>query len=229
MRKLAVGAAVALISLLVAGAALAAFTQVANITLTAKKAGQSTGIRSDVHSSDPAALGHKPKAAKSLAITFPSGTKFNLGSVGRCTLSDSKLSNALSPAFCPASSKIGSGSAVANAAPLAAVVKARVTAYVAGSKQIVMVVDKASIPGAPVIVIRATVSGAKLTIPVAVKPLAGISVVLTSLKLSVPAHGSGKGALMTAGKCTAHKFVIKTHFSYADGSKADLTSSSKCS
>ena len=67
------------------------FNQVSKITLTAKKAGQSSGIKADVHSTDPAAPGQKPKAAQRLVITFPAGTKFNFGRVKPCTLSHKQL------------------------------------------------------------------------------------------------------------------------------------------
>jgi len=59
--------------------------------------------------------------------------------------------------------------------------------------------------------------------------VAGFQVVLVSLKLNVPSRGSGKTALITAGKCTAHSFTVKSHFVYTDGSQADLQSSSPCS
>jgi len=45
----------------------------------------------------------------------------------------------------------------------------------------------------------------------------------------VPARGNGRTALITAGHCTAHNFVIKSHFVYDDGSTMDLQSSSVCS
>jgi hypothetical protein len=56
----------------------------------------------------------------------------------------------------------------------------------------------------------------------------GVTVVLVALKLNVPALGSGGSALITAGKCQAHEFVVKSHFLYADHSTLDLQSSSRC-
>jgi len=78
-------------------------------------------------------------------------------------------------------------------------------------------------------IIHATVSGSKLTIPVPTPVVSTIKVVLVALKLNVPAKGSGTNALMTAGKCSAHKFVVKSHFVYVDGSTFNTTSSSACS
>jgi hypothetical protein len=78
-------------------------------------------------------------------------------------------------------------------------------------------------------IIHATAAGPKLTIPVPTPVVSTIKVVLVSLKLNVPAKGSGTKALITAGKCTAHKFPVKTHFVYVDGSTFDATSSSACS
>lgn len=117
MRRFVTVAVVALLALMLAEVALAAFTQASNITLTAHKAGKTTRIKADVSSSDPSVT--QPKAAKVLVVTFPSNTKFNLGTplVPACTLSDAKLA---AGAACPSKSLIGSGSAVANAYPLRA-------------------------------------------------------------------------------------------------------------
>ena len=230
-----VACAVTALALAGASVALAAFTQVANLTLTAHRAGQSTGIRSDVHSSDPTALGQKPKSARSLTIAFPANTGFNLSGslVKTCTLSDKQLAAQFGPS-CPRNTQIGTGSAVANASPLASTVNAAVKAYVGGPNNIILVV-KPTLPGAPTIIIRARAAGSTLMIPVPQLVLGkapgfpGVKVVLVSLKLSVPAIGSGRGALISAGKCTAHRFVVTTHFVYVDHTTLNLQSSSPCS
>jgi hypothetical protein len=54
-------------------------------------------------------------------------------------------------------------------------------------------------------------------------------IALADFTLNVPARGSGKTPLITAGKCTGHSFIIKSHFVYNDGSTADRQSSSPCS
>jgi hypothetical protein len=225
MRKFVAVAAVALLSLTLAGAALAAFTQTSNITLTAHKAGKPTGIKANVSSTDPGAT--QPKAAKLLVVTFPSKTKFNLGTplVTACKLSDAKLA---SGAACPSKSLIGSGSAVANAYPLASSVPANVKAYAAGPGKMVMVATAHVLGATMRTIIHATASGSKLTIPVPTPVVSTIKVVLVSLTLNVPAKGSGKNALITAGKCSAHKFAVKSHFVYVDGSTFNTTSSSAC-
>ncbi len=227
--KSAIPVTIAILVLATAGAALAAFTQVSQVTLTAHKAGQSTGITSSIHSSDPTAPGAKPKSATRLLLTFPTGTTFNLATslIKPCTYTDRQLATAFGPS-CAANSKIGSGSAIANAAPLASKVNASVAAFVRSAGEMVLVV-KPALPGAPTIVIDATVSGSKLTIPIPNIKLAGISVVLVALKLNVPALGSGRQALITAGRCSSHAFVVTSHFVYTDGSTLMLSSSSACS
>jgi hypothetical protein len=195
MRKLMAITAAAVLSLVLAGVALADFSQSSNIVLTAAHAGKSTGIKADIHSTT--SPGEAPKAAKLLVITFPAGTKFALSNAKPCKLSDSQLTAGMS---CPSASRIGTGSATASAFPLP-----------------------------QTLVIRATTSGPKLTIPVPSPTVAGSRVVLVSLKLNVPARGSGKTALVTAGKCSAHSFVVKSHFVYTDGTQVDLQSSSPCS
>ena len=236
MRKWLLAAAVAVLALALASGAGANFTQTSDVTLTGHHAGRSTGITSDVNASDRTAPGQKPKAARQLTITFPAGTQFSLKTslVTTCTLTDKQLTTAFGPS-CPRQSQIGTGTAEANASPLAQAVTARVRAYVAASHEILVVIKPTSLPGAPTIVIRATVSGATLTILFPRLILGkgagfpGVTVVLVGLKLNVPAVGSGKSALITAGRCTAHAFVVTSQFVYADHSVLDLRSSSRCS
>jgi hypothetical protein len=163
-----------------------------------------------------------------LVVTFPSGTKFNLGTplVAACKLSDAQLA---SGAACPSKSLVGTGSAVSNAYPLLTSVPATVKAYVASSNAMVMVATANVLGTTTRIIIPASVSGSKLTIPVPTPVVSTIKVVLVSLKLNVPAKGTGKTALITAGKCSASKFVVKSHFAYVDGSTFNTTSSSACS
>lgn len=229
MRKWPIIAAVTVLALALAGVAMAQFSQTSNITLTAHKGGKSSGIVANIQSSDPTAPGGKPKAATHLVITFPAGTKFNFGTklIKPCTLSTKQLETLGGPS-CKKSSKIGTGSAVANASPtLLTPVNASVTSYVRNKSTVVLqVVTHPEI--APPIVILETVSGSKLSIPVPTSS-SGISLVLTSLKLNIPALGSGKTALVTSGKCVSHQFSVKSNFLYADGSRLALTSSSACS
>ena len=226
MRKLVILAVVAVASLALAGAALAAFAQMSDITLTAHKSGNTTGIKANVSSSDPSVP--QPKAAKLLVVTFPAKTKFDLGTplATACKVSDAQLAAGTA---CPAKSLIGTGSAVANAYPLATSVPANVKAYVSGSKSMVMVATANVLGTTMRTIIHASVSGSKLTIPVPTPVVSTIKVVLVALKLNVPAKGSGATALVTAGKCSAHKFVVKSHFVYQDGSTFNTTTSSACS
>jgi hypothetical protein len=229
MRRWSIAAAVGVLALALASAALAQFSQTSKVTLTAHKAGQSTGIKADIYSSDPTAPGGKPKGATEVLISLPVNTRFNLATklIKPCTLTTKRLESPGGPT-CPRSSQIGTGSAVANASPLTGLSKINgsVTAYVRNSSTIILVVST-TIATPEVIV--ATVSGARLTISVPVEREAGISIVLTLLKLNVPALGSGGDALITAGKCVAHSFTAKSHFVYTDHSTLDLNSSSPCS
>lgn len=223
MRKWITIAATAVLSLALAGVALADFSQSSNIAMTGTHPGKSTGIKADIYSTTSS--GEAPKAAKLLVITFPAGTKFALSHVAPCKLSDAQLTAGRS---CPTASRIGTGSATASAFPLPQPILAGVKAYAAGPHKMVLVV-KATSPIPQTLIIRETTSGPKLTIPVPTPTVAGFQVVLVSLKLNVPARGGGKTALITAGKCTAHSFIVKSHFVYTDGSTTDLQSSSPCS
>jgi hypothetical protein len=234
MRRLPIAIAAVLAAIWLAAVALAAFQQTATVTLTTHIAGRSTGIVASVGSSDPTAPGAKPTATTRVAISFPHGTAFNLRTslVAACRLTDKQLTTPFGPA-CPAKSQIGSGMAQANASPLQQVVTARVTAYIHSADQILLDLTP-SLPGATPIIIHVIISGSTLTMTVPQVVLgkahgfAGITAVLVSLKLQIPALGHGHDALIRAGRCTAHHFLITSRFVYADRSRLTLRRASTC-
>lgn len=221
MRKWPIAAAVAaLLALVPASVALAAFVQHATVTLTATRAGQSSGIKADIYShSDP---GKAPRAAKQVTETFPAGTRFDLAVKRSCTISDSQVAAGKS---CPASSRIGTGTAAAKAYPLPQTFGGSVGAYVAGKTKMLLI---ANVKGQKPLAIHVTVRGSRLIIAVPSPVVLGFKVVLTGLKLNVPRFANGKHALITAGKCTQGKFTVSSHFAYADGGKLGLASTSSC-
>ncbi len=246
--KWTTGIAVVVTVLALATAAAAKFSQGATIALTTRQAGQSTGLASTIRAADPAAPGYKPKSLKTLAIAFPAGTSFNLATplVGSCTLTDKQLMTPFGPT-CPSNSQIATGTAAFNMSPVGPpfTTTGTATAYVAGSSQILIEIVPKLPPGHAPIIIHGTVTGSTLTlnvpqtwlghdwvlIPGALKKtwFPGVKMVLTSLKLSAPALGSGSNALIIAGRCTSHKFVVKEHFVYSDHSSLNLVSRSACS
>jgi hypothetical protein len=234
MRRLPIAFAAVLAALWLTAVALAAFHQTAAITLTTHTTGRSTGIVAALHSSDPTAPGAKPKSTTRVAITFPRGTTFNLRTslVAACRLTDKQLTTPFGPA-CPAKSQIGSGTAQADASPLQQAVTAGVKAYVHSADQILLDLTP-SLPGATPIIIHATVSGSTLTMAVPqvvlgkARGFAGITAVLVSLKLRIPPLGHGRHALIRAGRCTAHQFVITSRFVYTDRSRLTVRRASRC-
>ena len=230
MRRALVLLGVALAALATGGLALAAFTQTAATRLTAVRAGQSTGIVADVHASDPAALGGKPRSVRQLTITFPVGTRFDLDTplVSDCRVSLRRLAAEFGPS-CPGRSRIGRGTAVANIAPFTpATVTETVSVYVRGSRRAILIV-KPKLPGAPTEIMNVAAAGRRLTVDVP-RLIWGklIDVVLVSLKLDVPRLGTGSSALITAGRCTDGRFAIAQRFRYADRGVVDVASFSAC-
>jgi hypothetical protein len=57
---------------------------------------------------------------------------------------------------------------------------------------------------------------------------AGITAVLVSLTLRIPRLGRGHDALILAGQCAAHQFVVTSRFVYADRSRLNLRRASSC-
>ncbi len=232
MRRWPIAAAVAGLALALAGVALATFQQHSAITLTATGAQQSTGINALVYSTTNPP-GQAPWTAKQLKVTFPAATKFNLGSVNACRLSDSQLSAGQS---CPSSSRIGSGSA--SAVPVShgkatGTVTGTVGVYVSGANKLILVVKSKAGSVTKTVVIHGTAvsNTLSMTVPPVKVTIAGstFDVVLTKLQLTVSKHGTGKSALITAGKCTKNQFPVKAHFVYTNGKTKDVNSSSFCS
>lgn len=112
-------------------------------------------------------------------------------------------------------------------------VTARVKAYVHNADQILLDLTP-SLPGATPIIIHATISESTLTMAVPQVLLgkahgfAGITAVLVSLTLRIPPLGHGRDALILAGRCTAHRFVVTSRFAYTDRSRLMLRDASPC-
>jgi hypothetical protein len=228
--KIAAPITTALAMLAVAAVALASsqFKQTSNVTLTATKAGQSTGFKAAIQSSDPGEPGGKPQALKTLTLTLPSATKFNFKSkaLTLCTAGDTEIKGT-GGAVCPAKSKIGSGTAEANGYPAIPQIPENATAY-AGKGNIIFLLAPKGPAGAP-LVLHGVVSANKVTTEVPPISFGGVSIVITGLNLTVNKVGSGKTAFITAGKCTSGKFKVKSNFLYSTGATETLSSSSKCS
>lgn len=227
MRRWPIAAAVAGLALALAGVALATFHQKGSVTLTAFKEGAPTGIKANLYSGDSS--GGAPWATKTVQITFPTGTKFALGHYKACTLSDSQIQSGRS---CPSASKIGTGSDTAttiiNGKP-AGSFNGTVAAYVAGPGKMIEVVKTKVGAKTATVVIHTITNKNVLSISVPQLKFGAYPIVLTSLKLDVPKKGTGRSALITAGKCTKNQFLVKTHFVYTNGKTKDLKSSSFCS
>jgi hypothetical protein len=220
-------ALVAMTTLSVGGVAYASsqFTQTANITLTASKAGKPTGVKASIQSADPGAV--QPQGLKTLTIALPASTKFNFKSsaIAQCKASDIEI-KATGGSACPAKSKLGSGTAVANGAPVIPAIPENATAY-AGANQVIFLLTPAGSSG-QVLVLHGKVAANKITTEVPVISAGGLNVVITALNLTINKIGRGSQAFITAGKCTKGKFVVKSGFVYQTGAKLSLTSSSNC-
>jgi hypothetical protein len=232
MRRFGIAALItaALAMLGVAAVALASsqFKQTSNVTLTATKAGKTTGFKAALQSSDSGEPGGKPQALKTLTITLPSATKFNFKSTALklCTANDTEIKGT-GGAVCPSKSKIGSGSAEANGAPVFPLIPENATAYAGNGNIIFLLAPKG--PAGSVLVLHGVVSGNKVTTAVPVISAGGITIVITGLNLTVNKIGSGKTAFIAAGKCSGGKFKVRSSFLYQTGASLTLSSSSKCS
>jgi hypothetical protein len=230
MRRLKLVAALLAAGMLSAGGiayASSQFTQTANVTLTATKAGKPTGFKASLLSADPGAV--QPQGLKTLTISLPTNTSFDFKStaIKQCKASEVEIKATLGSA-CPARSLIGSGTAVANGAPVIPVIPENAKAY-AANKQLIFLLTPATTGAGQVLVLYGKVSANKVTTSVPVINAGGLNVVITALNLTIKTIGSGSKAFITAGKCTNGKFVVKSNFLYQIGATLALTSSSRCS
>jgi hypothetical protein len=227
MRRWPIAAAVAGLALALAGVALAAFYQKGSITLTGFKEGASTGINANLYSGDSS--GAAPWVTRTVRVTFPARTSFNLGHFTACTLTDKQIQSGKS---CPSASRIGTGSDSATTninGRAAGSFNGTVAAYVRGAGKMIEVVKTKLGSTTAIVVIPTTTNRNVLSISVPPLKFGAYPIVLTSLKLVVPKRGSGAGALIRAGDCVRNQFLVKTHFVYSNGQTRDLKSSSFCS
>lgn len=232
MRRLQFTLAAFLVVLLgVAGVAVASsqFKQTSKITLTAKKEGDSTGFKVKIASEDPGAPNQQPQALKQLTVIFPKQTRFNFKSkvMKQCKATDTEI-KATGGSVCPSKSKIGTGTAVANGAPVLPMIPEDVTAFAASNKVIKLLLAPASTAG-QTLVIHVNIKENTLKANVPTIEAGGLKIVITQINLKVKTIGKDKTAFVTAGKCSSKKFVVKSKFLYETGQKLTLSSSSKCS
>lgn len=228
MRRLLIASTVLVAALAAAGTALAVYTQHASVAFTVHKAGKSTGLTSSLYSS--ASSTDQLKSAKTVIMTFPAKTRFNLGTpkVKRCRFTDAQLTSATAPASCPKSSRIGSGSGKVNFGPTetsATQFGVTVKAFVRNASTMILVVNALGSN----LVIHAVARQQKLTIGVPQINVGGVPVIVTALKLKVPALGTGRKALLTSGRCIDQRFLISTLLKYSDGTSKKIASTSRCS
>lgn len=229
MRRWSIAAALAGLALMLAAAALASFYQKGYVKLEATHSGQSAGISSNLYSGDPS--GKTPWSAKSVKVTFPSGTEFGLSHFKACTVSKSQLESGKS---CPSDTKIGTGSATATLdvnGKATGSFNGTVVSYVGGATKMILVVKtRVSTTSTKTVVIYATGSGNVLSISVPQLKQGSYPVVLTSLMLTVnPKLGTNKTPLIKAGQCKRNEFDVETHFVYRNGKTKDLSYNSLCS
>jgi hypothetical protein len=235
LRKLTAGVVAGLLTLAFAGTAVAAPIQSFKLAYSSQKPAASTGINTNISSTDPSQPNNKPAAATDVLLTFNAGTKFNTNVPGVCKASDQQVKNQGAGA-CSQKSQIGTGTATANAFPLIAnPVYENITAFNApGSIIFLLTPGTNPTTGQPdtsgqTLVLRGTLHGTTLDTPVNVPPVAGIPISLTSFVLNIGAVKKGKKAWATTpAKCTGGKWTTKAKFTYADGTNLSVSSTSPC-
>lgn len=210
------------------------FQQTYTSKYSSKKPGTSTGINSVLTGTDPGAPNAKPDPATKVVIAFQSGTKFNNKAVPQCNLSKDQV-EADPEGACPSNTKVGTGSASANAAPvLQTAVGERVTAFNKKGGIWFALSPTGSI--GQKLALEGKLSGSKLTTTVPVLPIIpgapvtpDNTVSLTEFILNIPKKGSGKKAFITSPtKCKGGKWTNKATFTYTSQPGVTVTSTTPC-
>jgi hypothetical protein len=234
------------LALAVAAVALASpqFQQTANIKLSTAKTNKSAGVNANLAATDP---GAQPpgniKPATKVTITLPGGTKTDTTAV-KTLCTDAQLNSFT----CPAASKIGGGTATANAVAangtvLASNVQNTVTAF-AMKSAVGFIIQGQTLQVTLPLKSQLTKSG-KLTTDLTKvpSPIPGGRVVLTSfnVKLNKKSRTVGKGKkkktktlVKTPKKCPKAGWKTKAVFEYATTNTdpttttATVTTKQKC-
>lgn len=239
MRKSLFAALVAVLVLGISAVAFGAFQQTFTQSFTVTKANKLTGINTLITSKDDA--GAKPKEVSRVIIKFHKGTKFNYNVPGICKLTAEQIAGASDPlTACPAKSKVGTGSAEADAAPLipsSQQVLEDINAFNTTKGIYFVLSDKDNNPSdsnpGQLLVIKGVLSGTTLTTDVPVLNVAGVNVVLTKFELNIKkvskkVKKNGKTTVVnyitTPNKCTGGKWTNTAAFQYRDGSPGESIS-----
>lgn len=229
-----IGALVGALALVFAAVSFAAtssqFKQTAVVKFTTSKARTATGTNAVLVATDPGAVPAGAFKGASKVVINLGGATVNTKAGKQCKLPKANA------ASCPANTKIGSGTAVANLVGGTNVtpnIRQTVTAYLAKGS-IYFVVKGVTLPTTTIL--QSSFGKGKLTTNVArdVPPLpGGNKIVLTDFRVKLKKVVSGKGkkrkALLTTPKCgKSKKFTVTTSFTYDDGTKASVKTKQKC-
>jgi hypothetical protein len=245
-KKPLVGAMTGVLAVGAASVAIAGTNQGVSFdsTTTSKKPNTSTGLITHIKGApvlDQAAGTYK--AARTVIVQFPPGTKINSKAVKQCVASPSDFQTKGKGA-CPAASKIGSGSAEAITGLGAGIdpVGENVTAFNT-KKGIYFLLTPAGTVGQTAVLTakwsgagaasaRSAAAGPKLTTVVPPFPLPGGAgeAALTKFDLTVKSHGKGKKAYSTTPRTCpkSGKWKLSATFKYDGGQTIVVQDDSPC-
>lgn len=152
--------------------------------------------------------------ASSVTLTFPRGTKINTSILTKCTSATS----------CPASSRIGSGTATVSVA--GATLPLPVAAYNRAGGMVLVVTNPL---GAPV-VLQPSLSGRKLQVTLPALSVGGVPITVTGLELTVTKIRSGhKAYITTPSRCPrSGAWTFTGYFTYPNSPATTIKSRTAC-
>jgi hypothetical protein len=243
-KKSFLGAIVGVVALAIAAVAVASpqLVQVADVDLTNKKTGKSTGIKAVLSHTDPGAEpeGNIP-ASRQIKLKLPNGTRTNNNAAPQCNLSTTEVANN----ECPANTIIGRGTAKVNVwlGPPTAVIQnvnAEVTAYNRRNAIAFRVVSEAtgSLPSVTVPIIASLTKRGLLTVNIPELHPAGPSskVILTYFQVNIAKKSKtiGRGDrrrkinLLTSPRTCKGTWKTVSDFTYDDGDTRHVESTQPC-
>jgi hypothetical protein len=145
---------------------------------------------------DLPADGSQPPVIQELRLTFAKGTTVNLGALPACTADDTSLA-AQGPTICPTKGRIATGSAGVWTGP-GPLLDLSMNVFATGARGIVATLDSG---GNVLRVLRGTLSGTKLTVPVPAITVGAGMAALSQVDLAISGGSSKRPTFTTPKTC----------------------------
>jgi hypothetical protein len=172
---------------------------------------------------DLPADGSQPPVIQELRLTFAKGTKIDLGALPACTADDQTLVMA-GPTVCPPRGRVATGTAGVWTGP-GPLLALSMNVFATGSRGIVATLDS---DGNVLRVLRGTLSGTKLTVPVPTITVGSGTAALSQVNLKISGGSARRPTFTTPSTCPKGGWPVTYAPLFASLGRRTLVDVSKC-